>query len=106
MKTKLRILLLAGVFLFATKAQAEIKTVIVNNENKKATIEIKDGYVGKCLFASLYKPGTSRNYSNRSSYIRVVKDSKTVELIATEEANEKTRIGCNQNSGSRTRRLR
>ncbi len=53
MKTKLRILLLTA-FLFANKhAQAEIKTIIVDPDQRSAKIEIKDHQVGKCVFAKL-----------------------------------------------------
>jgi hypothetical protein len=83
MRTKLFILLAAMSSLMAMTAQAEVKTVVVDSQSKKASIEIKEGYVGKCLFASLYKAGNSRDYSDRSSYIRVIKDSKTVTLYST-----------------------
>jgi hypothetical protein len=90
MKTKRIILLAAMSSLMAVIAQAEVKTVVVDNQSKKASIEIKEGYVGKCLFASLYKPGSHSDYSNRSSYIRVIKDSITVSLFATQFLHNKS----------------
>ena len=84
MRTKLFVLLAAVSSLMAMNTQAEIRTVVVDSNNKEATIEIKEGEVGKCVFAKLTYPKDFR-YTVRAAVIRIEKNGTTVELAPPEQ---------------------
>ena len=71
MRTKLLILLAVMSSLMAVTTQAEVKTVVVDSNNPEATIEIKEGEVGKCVFANLKDPHGSNSEYIRNAYIRI-----------------------------------
>ena len=102
MKTKLRILLLTA-FLFANKhAQAEIKTIIVDPDQRSAKIEIKDHQVGKCVFAKLLDRHQGRGGSSSDpylmvscAYIKITKSGKSVIIRANSKTSQVNNMSMN-----------
>jgi len=71
MRTKLFVLLAAMSSLMAVTAKAEVRTVVVDSNNPEATIEIKEGEVGKCVFANLKSANGNSSEYLRNAYIQV-----------------------------------
>jgi len=84
MKTKLFVLLAAMSSLMAMTTQAEIRTVVVDGDNKEATIEIKEGEVAKCVFAKLIYPSSGYEW-RRNGRIEIIKDGITIEVKTTKQ---------------------
>ena len=71
--------------LTAVDTQAEIRTVVVNSTTKRATIDIEEGEVGKCVFAKLNHSVTdsTTNYAQfwrRCAIIQIIKSDTTVDI--------------------------
>jgi hypothetical protein len=81
MKTKRIILLAAMSSLMVVTTLAEIKTVFVDSNNREATIEIKDGEVGKCLYGNFLIQGRNEEYARLSGSLSVVIGSSKINII-------------------------
>jgi hypothetical protein len=76
--------------LTAVNIEAEIRTVVVDGDNREATIEIEEGEVGKCVFAKLtyehHGGNANKNYWVRCAIIRITKGDTTVLIKTPKEA--------------------
>ena len=81
MRTKLFVLLAAMSSLVTMTAQAEIKTIFVDSSNRQATIEIKDGEVGKCLYGNFLIQGQNEAYARLSGSLSVVIGGSEINII-------------------------
>mgnify|MGYP001284157781 CR=1 FL=1 len=81
MKTKLSILLLAGVFFLATKTQAEIKTLVVKaSDQDVASLEVKEGEVAKCIYWNVISRPTGGVFYV-SSDLTVIKNDIHISIL-------------------------
>ena len=87
MKTKLSILLLAGVFLLATKTQAEIKTLVVkSSKSDVATLEVKEGEVAKCVYWNIINRPTGSGFYISSDLI-IEKNDVNITILSSGNGN-------------------